>query len=191
MQIIYIIISIFLIILLAKIFIQDKLEHLTTNSDEAIQNVASLYNKDQLTIGNLNVTSNVTAESLNAGSLIDRSMNGKVKDYVDVEDRQLNQYVNTRNDQAKIYIDNKIRDGGKIDFKGENWNPDAQMYAYGGGVFNRYIGPSLKTYCSTAPVGSLGVMQHANTNYNFGHIVYKLNDTTCIGFPQQTNVIKI
>ena len=33
-----------------------KLEHLTPQSDEAIQNLASLYNKDELTIGKLNVT---------------------------------------------------------------------------------------------------------------------------------------
>ena len=55
-QTIIIIVVIFLIILFVKLFItkrQDNFEHLTTQSDEAVQNLASLYNKDQLTIGQL------------------------------------------------------------------------------------------------------------------------------------------
>lgn len=49
-------------ILLMMILYNKKLEHLTVQSDEAIQNISSLYNKDQLTIGNLNVTKQSTIE---------------------------------------------------------------------------------------------------------------------------------
>lgn len=42
-----------------------NMEHLTTQSDEAIQNVASLYNTDKLTIGNLTVTNGISTGSLN------------------------------------------------------------------------------------------------------------------------------
>jgi len=56
-QTIYIIIAIFLIIFFISILTiskrKDKLEHLTTQSDEAIQNIASLYNKDKLTVSRL------------------------------------------------------------------------------------------------------------------------------------------
>ncbi|MCJ7636269.1 MAG: hypothetical protein MUO21_02135, partial [Nitrososphaeraceae archaeon] len=52
---IYIIIIIFVIIFLVKLFTIRKSEHLTQTSDEAIQNLASLYNKDKLTVTNLTV----------------------------------------------------------------------------------------------------------------------------------------
>jgi hypothetical protein len=52
------IISIFIIIFVSKLMSIRMFEHLTPISDEAIQNVASLYNTDKLTIGNLVVTSN-------------------------------------------------------------------------------------------------------------------------------------
>ncbi|MCJ7636270.1 MAG: hypothetical protein MUO21_02140 [Nitrososphaeraceae archaeon] len=71
---IYIIIIIFVIIFLVKLFTIRKLEHLTQSSDEAIQNLASLYNKDQLTIGTIKAT-----------QLFDESMgsNTTVKAYID------------------------------------------------------------------------------------------------------------
>jgi len=43
-------------------------EHLTQQSDEAIQNLASLYNKDQLTIKDMNITNGLTTNSLTASS---------------------------------------------------------------------------------------------------------------------------
>jgi hypothetical protein len=79
---VFVIISIFVIICLSKIYIvycKNNLEHLTVNSDEAIQNVASLYNTDQLTIGKINATGIVKAEQL-----IDASLNSpSVKAYID------------------------------------------------------------------------------------------------------------
>ena len=63
----FVIISIFVIICLSKIYIvycKNKLEHLTVNSDEAIQNLASLYNTDQLTIGKINATGKVESEQI-------------------------------------------------------------------------------------------------------------------------------
>ena len=53
----------FIVIIIAIIIIyylisSKKLEHLTNQSDEAIQNLASLYNEDKLTIKDLNVTGN-------------------------------------------------------------------------------------------------------------------------------------
>lgn len=65
-----IIIVIFLIILIMKLFnYYNKerftgLEHLTLQSDEAIQNLASLYNQDNLTVGSLNVTRDIRAGSI-------------------------------------------------------------------------------------------------------------------------------
>jgi hypothetical protein len=46
----------------------NKLEHLTPQSDEAIQNIASLYNKDKLTIGSLDVTGKANVESVEIGN---------------------------------------------------------------------------------------------------------------------------
>ena len=63
----FVIISIFVIICLSKIYIvycKNNLEHLTANSDEAIQNLASLYNTDQLTIGKINATGKVESEQI-------------------------------------------------------------------------------------------------------------------------------
>ena len=82
---IFVIISIFLIICLAKLYIvcfKNKLEHLTAESDEAIQNVASLYNTDQLTIGKILAKGTVQAEQL-----VDASMgnNVTVKAYIDAK----------------------------------------------------------------------------------------------------------
>ncbi len=57
---IFIIVIIFVVILAIKWLSMQKLEHLTPTSDEAIQNVASLYNKDQLTITNLTATGNTS-----------------------------------------------------------------------------------------------------------------------------------
>lgn len=60
---IYIVLIIFLIIFIIKLITVESfenLEHLTLQSDEAIQNLASLYNKDKLTIGNLNVTGDIS-----------------------------------------------------------------------------------------------------------------------------------
>ena len=61
--IIFIIIIILLIIFLHRLCIKQsgKLEHLTPESDEAIQNVASLYNANKMTIGQLNSTGDVNA----------------------------------------------------------------------------------------------------------------------------------
>ena len=58
-----VIIIIFLIIFLVKIYNIKKLEHLTTQSDEAVQNLASLYNKDQLTIGKINVVNDANLKN--------------------------------------------------------------------------------------------------------------------------------
>lgn len=63
-------------------------------SDEAIQNVASLYNTGNMNVSNLNATSSITtpkvsvsgtitAGTLTAGSVIDNSMNGTIKAYID------------------------------------------------------------------------------------------------------------
>ena len=82
----FVIISIFVIICLAKLYIvycKNKLEHLSVSSDEAIQNLASLYNTDQLTIGKLNVTDTVTAGPLTSAKLIDLSLGDTVKNYID------------------------------------------------------------------------------------------------------------
>jgi len=75
---IFVIIGIFLIILVSKLYIiPNKLEHLTT-SDEAIQNLSSLYNKDQITVSKL------VASTVNADQLFDKSMgNVSVKTYID------------------------------------------------------------------------------------------------------------
>jgi len=69
------IIGIFLIIFLWKLFTIRKLEHLTAESDEAIQNLASLYNKDNLTIGNLIVTNNATVSGTLSGPTISNILN--------------------------------------------------------------------------------------------------------------------
>lgn len=63
--IVFIIILIFLMICLAIVYSIKNLEHFTTQSDEAIQNVASLYNKDNLTIGSMNVTGETNTGSMN------------------------------------------------------------------------------------------------------------------------------
>ena len=55
-QTIIIILLVIIIVVLIYIIKNKKLEHLTVNSDEAIQNLASLYNKDELTITNLVAT---------------------------------------------------------------------------------------------------------------------------------------
>ncbi len=57
---IYIIIIVLVIIFIIKLLTirKSKLEHLTPISDEAIQNLSSLYNKDQLSITNLTATGN-------------------------------------------------------------------------------------------------------------------------------------
>jgi len=71
-QTIYIIIAIFLIIFFVKFLTiskDNKLEHLTTQSDEAIQNLASLYNKDKLTIGSMDVTGSTTTATLKTNKL--------------------------------------------------------------------------------------------------------------------------
>ena len=73
-QIIYIIIIVLIVILLITLLIikkDKKLEHLSFESDEAIQNLASLYNKNELTIGKLNVTAdaNVNTANLNTANL--------------------------------------------------------------------------------------------------------------------------
>jgi len=59
----------FLVIIIAIIIIyylisNRNFEHLTNQSDEAIQNLASLYNKDELTIGKLNVTGKTETKDL-------------------------------------------------------------------------------------------------------------------------------
>ncbi|ARF10074.1 hypothetical protein Indivirus_12_2 [Indivirus ILV1] len=61
-EIIYLIAVVFVIIIVIKLLTMSKakLEHLTSTSDEAIQNIASLYNKDQMTIGNLTATGTTT-----------------------------------------------------------------------------------------------------------------------------------
>ena len=83
---IFIVVSIFLIIYLIKLYIisTNNTEHLTSQSDEAIQNLASLYNKDNLTIGNINATGTVTAGTVTAGKLIDNSLgtNMSVASYI-------------------------------------------------------------------------------------------------------------
>jgi hypothetical protein len=57
-------VKILLIILALVVFIYfrsgDKLEHLTDISNEAIENIASVYNKDNLIVSNLTVTGNMT-----------------------------------------------------------------------------------------------------------------------------------
>ena len=72
-----------------------SLEHLTNQSDEAIQNLASLYNKDELTIGKLNVTgdSSVTG-NITGGSLTDKSMGKTVKEYIDSQIANLTNQIN-------------------------------------------------------------------------------------------------
>lgn len=55
-QTIIIIVLVIIIVLILITNNKEKLEHLTSQSDEAIQNLASLYNKDQLTITNLVAT---------------------------------------------------------------------------------------------------------------------------------------
>ena len=72
-----------------------SLEHLTNQSDEAIQNLASLYNKDELTIGKLNVTgdSSVTG-NITGGTLTDKSMGKTVKEYIDSQIANLTNQIN-------------------------------------------------------------------------------------------------
>ena len=72
-----------------------SLEHLTNQSDEAIQNLASLYNKDELTIGKLNVTgdSSVTG-NITGGTLTDKSMGKTVKEYIDFQIANLTNQIN-------------------------------------------------------------------------------------------------
>ena len=81
---IVIIIGILLLIILIKLYLSlctGTQEHLTIESNEAIQNVASLYNANQLTVtklnttsdtnvgGNANVTGTVTSAFSNPGKL--------------------------------------------------------------------------------------------------------------------------
>lgn len=67
----YIIAIILVVIFIVKLLTmrKSKLEHLTPTSDEAIQNLASLYNKDKLTIGSMNITGTATAESVVSGPI--------------------------------------------------------------------------------------------------------------------------
>jgi hypothetical protein len=88
-----IIICVFLSIFLMKLYSIEKLEHLTNQSDEAIQNIASLYNKDQLTIGALNVTGKATANSFTANSFTDKSMNTTIKAYIDAKASALTRQI--------------------------------------------------------------------------------------------------
>jgi len=78
-QTIYIIIAIFLVIFFVKLLTiskhqNNKLEHLTSQSDEAVQNLASLYNKDQLTIAKITATGSITDKSMNTNT---------IKEYID------------------------------------------------------------------------------------------------------------
>jgi hypothetical protein len=94
---IFVIIGIFVIICLAILCIvcfKNKLEHLTMESDEAIQNLASLYNVDQLTIGKLNATGIVQAEQLVDASL---GPNMTVKAYIDAKIAALNAQITATN----------------------------------------------------------------------------------------------
>ncbi len=67
----YIIIIIFIVISIVKLLTskRNKLEHLTQQSDEAIQNLASLYNKDKLTIGSMEITGPMTAATGNISTI--------------------------------------------------------------------------------------------------------------------------
>ncbi|ARF10075.1 hypothetical protein Indivirus_12_3 [Indivirus ILV1] len=78
---IYLIAVVFVIIIVIKLLTMSKakLEHLTSTSDEAIQNIASLYNKDQMTIGNLTATGTTTLNNVTASNgNIDTIKTGKL-----------------------------------------------------------------------------------------------------------------
>ena len=64
-----IIIGIIIVILIGIIlYNKSKLEHLTITSDEAIQNIASLYNKDELTIGKMTILDKLVVKDLVAST---------------------------------------------------------------------------------------------------------------------------
>ena len=55
-----IIVILLVILLVILVYTTTKNEHLTPQSNEAIQSVASIYNKQQMTLDNLNVTQKIT-----------------------------------------------------------------------------------------------------------------------------------
>jgi hypothetical protein len=124
----------------------NKLEHLTQKSDEAIQNIASLYNKDQLTIGSLNVTGEANAGTLTAGSVTDNSMGSTIKTYVDEKvkeavnqlntnlDTQVNNLNNNLNNQIGTYRTPVCNWEGWREFCGNcsNEKDDFNLYCTGG-----------------------------------------------------------
>ena len=66
-NILFVIVLLILLIMFYMLFF-NKLEHLTNQSDEAIQNVASLYNKDELTIGSMTITGKTETKDLTAST---------------------------------------------------------------------------------------------------------------------------
>jgi hypothetical protein len=138
---IFTIISIFLIICLAKIYIvcfRNNLEHLTMESDEAIQNLASLYNVDQLTIGKINSTGNMIA----AGT---------------VESEQLQtKNVNTNTVQTNTINAGKLQLGNKWIFSGVG---DASA----NDTWLRLLQPGTATYYGGLATGQLYDASMGNT----------------------------
>ena len=60
--IVFIVICIICIILVTYLVSINKLEHLTIQSDEAIQNINSMFNKDKLIITNANITGTLSGK---------------------------------------------------------------------------------------------------------------------------------
>jgi len=60
--IVFIVICIIVIVLATSKLSISKLEHLTIQSDEAIQNINSMFNKDKLIITNANITGTLSGK---------------------------------------------------------------------------------------------------------------------------------
>jgi uncharacterized membrane protein len=159
-----IIICVFLSIFLVKLYSIEKLEHLTLQSDEAIQNLSSMYNKDQLTIGALNVTGIATANSFT-----DRSMNTTIKAYIDAKiaavyakaavlTGQINA-VSTRTTNAQNGVNslNSSTVKKNIDF---TLRARTNSYNRQPGIFNISDGLSPRLYTSTYKPKSYGTAMY-------------------------------
>ena len=134
-QTIFIIIIIFLVIGLAKIYIirNKNLEHLTVASDEAIQNLSSLYNKDQLTIGKLQLGDKFIVSGVDADDTF-KITKVSDKSLVDIAAKNITA-TDTKTD--KIYLGKKWLISGVGDFyANDDWLrfSNSANTGYGGGI---------------------------------------------------------
>uniref|UniRef100_A0A6C0EAZ8 Uncharacterized protein n=1 Tax=viral metagenome TaxID=1070528 RepID=A0A6C0EAZ8_9ZZZZ len=158
---------IYLVALLMSYYISDTSEHFTT-SNEAVQNIASIYNSNQLTVGNANVTNTLTTNSaIITSANISDSLTAKS---IKCNSASVNGNISVVSPDSDIYslgFDRKDEDGRANSWrlwhmnKGYGQN-DLQIWQYKEGTDGKSCGSTAGGFCGVrmSIKGNGDVMAH-------------------------------